>query len=106
MKVLDEETFGPVAPIAPFRDEAEAVGMANATAYGLAGYIWTGDLGRAFRVSEALEYGLVGVNDGVPSAMAPHAPFGGMKDSGVGREGGPWGLDEYLEVKLVSMGLV
>ena len=58
------------------------------------------------RVAEALEYGLVGVNDGVPSAMAPNAPFGGMKDSGVGREGGPWGLDEYLEVKLISMGIV
>jgi succinate-semialdehyde dehydrogenase/glutarate-semialdehyde dehydrogenase len=106
MKVLDEETFGPVAPVVPFRDEAEAVAMANATGYGLAGYLWTRDLGRAFRVAEALEYGLVGVNDGVPSAMAPNAPFGGMKDSGVGREGGPWGLDEYLEVKLISMGLV
>jgi len=106
MKVLDEETFGPVAPVAAFRDEAEAVAMANATGYGLAGYLWTRDLGRAFRVAEALEYGLVGVNDGVPSAMAPNAPFGGMKDSGVGREGGPWGLDEYLEVKLISMGLV
>jgi len=106
MKVLDEETFGPVAPVAPFRDEAEAVAMANATGYGLAGYLWTRHLGRAFRVAEALEYGLVGVNDGVPSAMAPNAPFGGMKDSGVGREGGPWGLDEYLEVKLISMGLV
>jgi succinate-semialdehyde dehydrogenase/glutarate-semialdehyde dehydrogenase len=106
MKVLDEETFGPVAPIAPFRDEAEAVAMANATGFGLAGYLWTRDLGRAFRVAEALEYGLVGVNDGVPSAMAPNAPFGGMKDSGVGREGGSWGLDEYQEVKLISMGLV
>jgi succinate-semialdehyde dehydrogenase/glutarate-semialdehyde dehydrogenase len=106
MKVIDEETFGPVAPIAAFRDEAEAIALANATGSGLAGYMWTRDLGRAFRVSEALEYGLVGVNDGVPSAMAPQAPFGGMKDSGVGREGGPWGLDEYLEVKLVSMGLV
>src|SRR6266542_6935622 len=106
MKVLDEETFGPVAPVAPFRDEAEAVAMANATGYGLAGYLWTRDLGRAFRVAEALEYGLVGVNDGVPSAMAPNAPFGGMKDSGVGREGGPWGLDENLEVKLISMGIV
>ena len=106
MKVLDEETFGPVAPVVPFRDEAEAVAMANATGYGLAGYLWTRDLGRAFRVAEALEYGLVGVNDGVPSAMAPNAPFGGMKDSGVGREGGPWGLDEYLEVKLISMGIV
>jgi len=106
MKVLDEETFGPVAPIAPFRDEAEAIAMANATGFGLAGYLWTRDLGRAFRVAEALEYGLVGVNDGVPSAMAPNVPFGGMKDSGVGREGGSWGLDEYQEVKLISMGLV
>jgi succinate-semialdehyde dehydrogenase/glutarate-semialdehyde dehydrogenase len=105
MKVIDEETFGPVAPVASFRDEAEAVAAANATGYGLAAYLWTRDLSRAFRVSEALEYGLVGVNDGVPSAMAPHAPFGGMKDSGVGREGGPWGLDEYLEVKLISMAL-
>jgi succinate-semialdehyde dehydrogenase/glutarate-semialdehyde dehydrogenase len=105
MKVLEEETFGPVAPIAPFRDEAEAVALANATRYGLAAYLWTRDLARAFRVSEALEYGLVGVNDGVPSAMAPQAPFGGIKDSGLGREGGPWGLEEYLEVKLISMGL-
>jgi succinate-semialdehyde dehydrogenase / glutarate-semialdehyde dehydrogenase len=105
MKVLDEETFGPVAPVAPFRDDADAVAMANATGYGLAAYLWTRDLGRAFRVSEALEYGMVGVNDGVPSAMAPNAPFGGMKDSGVGREGGAWGLDAYLEVKLVSLGL-
>jgi succinate-semialdehyde dehydrogenase/glutarate-semialdehyde dehydrogenase len=105
MRVLDEETFGPVAPVAPFRDETEAVAFANATNYGLAAYLWTRDLARAFRVSEALEYGLVGVNDGVPSAMAPQAPFGGMKDSGIGREGGHWGLDEYLEVKLVSFGL-
>jgi len=103
MKVLDEETFGPVAPIVPFRDEAEAVAMANSTPYGLAAYMWTNDLGRAFRVSEALEYGMVGINDGVPSAMAPNAPFGGMKDSGLGREGGHWGLEEYLEVKLVSI---
>ena len=105
MKVLDEETFGPVAPVAAFRDELEAVALANATGYGLAAYLWTRDLRRAFHVSEALEYGMVGVNDGVPSAMAPHAPFGGMKDSGLGREGGSWGLDEYLEVKLVSIGL-
>jgi succinate-semialdehyde dehydrogenase/glutarate-semialdehyde dehydrogenase len=105
MKVLEEETFGPVAPIVPFKEETEAVALANATSYGLAAYLWTKDLARAFRVSEALEYGMVGVNDGVPSAMAPGAPFGGMKDSGVGREGGRWGLEEYLEVKLVSIGL-
>ena len=73
--------------------------------YGLAAYMWTRDLSRAMRVSEALEYGIVGINDGLPTAMAPQAPFGGMKDSGIGREGGPWGLDEYLEVKLVSIGL-
>jgi succinate-semialdehyde dehydrogenase/glutarate-semialdehyde dehydrogenase len=105
MRVLEEETFGPVAPIAPFRDEAEAVQMANATPYGLAAYLWTRDLSRAVRVSEALEYGIVGVNDGLPTAMAPQAPFGGMKDSGVGREGGRWGLEEFLEVKLVSLGI-
>ncbi|MFW6124610.1 MAG: aldehyde dehydrogenase family protein, partial [Pirellulales bacterium] len=65
--------------------------------------LYTADLGRAWRVAEALDYGIVGVNDGVPSA--PHAPFGGMKQSGIGREGGPWGLDEYLEIKYVSMGI-
>jgi hypothetical protein len=105
MRVLQEETFGPVAPIAPFRDEAEAIARANATSYGLAAYLWTRDLSRAMRVAEALEYGIVGVNDGVPTAMAPQAPFGGMKDSGIGREGGRWGLEEYLEVKLVSIAL-
>src|SRR5258707_9752979 len=91
MKVLDEETFGPVAPIAAFRDEEEAIALANPTGYGLAGYLWTRDLGRAFRVAEALEDGLGGGNDGGPSAMAPNAPFGGRQDSGVGRACGPWG---------------
>ncbi len=105
MRVMDEETFGPVAPIAPFRDEDHAIEMANATPYGLAAYLWTRDLSRAMRVAEALDYGIVGVNDGLPTAMAPQAPFGGMKDSGLGREGGRWGLEEYLEVKLVSIGL-
>jgi succinate-semialdehyde dehydrogenase / glutarate-semialdehyde dehydrogenase len=105
MRVLEEETFGPVAPIAPFPDEQHAVAMANATPYGLAAYLWTRDLGRAIRVAEALDYGIVGVNDGLPTAMAPQAPFGGMKDSGLGREGGRWGLEEYLEVKLVSIGI-
>ena len=104
MKLMGEETFGPVAPILTFASEEEAVRMANDTPYGLASYLYTNDLGRAWRVAEALDYGIVGVNDGVPSA--PHAPFGGMKQSGVGREGGPWGLDEYLEIKYVSMGLV
>jgi len=82
-----------------------AIALANATSYGLAAYLWTRDLSRAMRVAEALEYGIVGINDGLPTAMAPQAPFGGMKDSGIGREGGPWGLEEYLEVKLVSIGL-
>jgi len=101
MRILEEETFGPVAPVVSFQSEPEVVRAANDTPYGLAAYIWTRDLGRAFRVSEALEYGIVGVNDGLPAT--PHAPFGGVKASGVGREGGRWGLDEYLDVKYVSM---
>jgi succinate-semialdehyde dehydrogenase/glutarate-semialdehyde dehydrogenase len=103
MRLLREETFGPVAPLLKFKDEAEVVKLANDTPYGLAGYLWTKDLGRAFRVAEALQYGIVGVNDPVPSA--PHAPFGGVKDSGLGREGGHEGLNEYLEVRYISMGL-
>jgi succinate-semialdehyde dehydrogenase/glutarate-semialdehyde dehydrogenase len=103
MLVMQEETFGPVAPIVLFGDEADAVRMANATSVGLAAYLWTNDLSRAFRVSEALEYGIVGVNDGVPSTA--QAPFGGVKNSGIGREGGTWGIDEYLDVQYVSMAL-
>lgn len=103
MRLMHEETFGPVAPILPFTTEEEAVRLANDTPYGLAAYLWTNDLSRAWRVAEALDYGIVGVNDGVPSA--PYAPFGGTKRSGIGREGGPWGLEEYLEVTYVSMGL-
>ena len=97
-----EETFGPVAPLTVFREE-EAVRWANGFPVGLAAYVFTRDLSRAFRVAEALEYGIVGVNDGVPST--PQAPFGGVKRSGLGREGGKWGLLEYLEVKYVSFGL-
>jgi succinate-semialdehyde dehydrogenase/glutarate-semialdehyde dehydrogenase len=103
MRLMKEETFGPVAPVIRFRDEAEAVTLANDTPYGLAAYLWTRDLGRAMRVGEALEYGIVGVNDGVPST--PQAPFGGWKNSGIGREGGRWGMDEFLEVKHLSIGL-
>jgi succinate-semialdehyde dehydrogenase/glutarate-semialdehyde dehydrogenase len=85
-----------------FRDEAEAVRVANATPFGLAAYAYTRDLARAWRVSEALEYGMVGINEGVISTEV--APFGGVKESGVGREGGREGIGEYLEVKYVAMG--
>ena len=103
MQLMQEETFGPVAPILSFDDDDEAVRLANNTPYGLAAYIYTKDLTRAFEVSERLEYGIVGVNDGVPST--PHTPFGGVKASGIGREGGKWGIEEYLEVKYISMAL-
>ncbi|WP_026703026.1 NAD-dependent succinate-semialdehyde dehydrogenase, partial [Salibacterium aidingense] len=94
MLCMQEETFGPVAPIATFRDEDEAVRLANNTDFGLAAYAFTRDLSRAMRLSEALEYGIVGINDGLPSV--PQAPFGGMKESGLGREGGYYGLEEFL----------
>ena len=103
MQLMEEETFGPVAPIISFETTEEAVRMANNTPYGLAAYFYTNDLSRAFRVAEALEYGIIGVNDGLPST--PYVPFGGVKQSGLGREGGPWGIEEYLEVKYISMGL-
>jgi succinate-semialdehyde dehydrogenase / glutarate-semialdehyde dehydrogenase len=103
MRILEEETFGPIAPIVKFERDAEAVAAANATPFGLAAYLWTRDLTRAFRVSEALDFGIIGVNDGVPSA--PQAPFGGVKASGLGREGGKWGIEEYLDLKYVSIAL-
>ena len=103
MQLMQEETFGPVAPILSFDSDDEAVRLANDTPFGLAAYIYTNNLTRAFEVSERLEYGIIGVNDGVPST--PHAPFGGVKESGIGREGGKWGIEEYLEVKYISMAL-
>lgn len=100
-ELLTEEIFGPVAPITTFRTEEEALRLANDTEYGLVAYAFTSDLGRALRVSETLEFGMVGVNQGIVSN--PAAPFGGVKQSGFGREGGPEGIDEYLEVKYVGI---
>jgi succinate-semialdehyde dehydrogenase / glutarate-semialdehyde dehydrogenase len=102
MKIAHEETFAPVAPLFRFGTEEEVVRLANDSAVGLAGYFYARDLGRVFRVAEALEVGLVGVNDGVISVEV--APFGGVKESGMGREGSKYGIEEYLEVKYVSLG--
>ncbi|NYS61322.1 NAD-dependent succinate-semialdehyde dehydrogenase [Vreelandella salicampi] len=103
MKVAKEETFGPLAAVFPFDDEETAITMANDTEYGLASYFYSRDLARVWRVSEALEYGMVGVNTGLISNAA--APFGGVKASGLGREGGHQGLDEFLETKYVCIDL-
>jgi succinate-semialdehyde dehydrogenase/glutarate-semialdehyde dehydrogenase len=102
MKIAHEETFGPVAPLFIFKDEAEAVRMANDSEYGLASYFYSRDIARAWRVTEALEYGMVGVNTGILSSEA--APFGGMKESGIGREGSRYGIEEYLEMKYMCIG--
>jgi succinate-semialdehyde dehydrogenase/glutarate-semialdehyde dehydrogenase len=101
MQVAHEETFGPLAALIPFDTEDEAVAAANDTEFGLAAYFYTRDLGRAWRVSEALESGMVGVNTGLISTA--EAPFGGVKQSGLGREGSKYGIDEYLEIKYVAM---
>ena len=102
MAVFRNEIFGPVAPVTTFRDEAEAVALANDTEFGLASYFYTRDIGRVWRVAEALEYGMVGVNEGIISNEM--APFGGVKASGSGREGSKYGIDDYLEIKYVLMG--
>jgi succinate-semialdehyde dehydrogenase/glutarate-semialdehyde dehydrogenase len=102
MLLAREETFGPVAGVASFDTEREAIDLANNTPYGLAAYLQTRDYGRLFRVAEQLRFGVIGVNDGAPSL--PSAPFGGVKESGFGREGGAFGIDEYLDVKYVSIG--
>ncbi|MGB4836354.1 MAG: NAD-dependent succinate-semialdehyde dehydrogenase [Nostocoides sp.] len=102
-RLLTEEIFGPVAPVASFSDEADAIARANDTEFGLVGYVFTKDLSRAIRVAEALEFGMVGINQGIVSN--PAAPFGGVKQSGFGREGGFEGIEEYLETKYVGIAL-
>ena len=102
MQLTREETFGPVAPVFRFESEAEVVAAANATEYGLAAYFYTRDVGRVFRVAEQLEYGMVGINTGLISVDA--APFGGVKQSGFGREGSKYGIDEYLTIKYLCVG--
>lgn len=103
MLCMEEETFGPIAPLISFQTEAEVLEMANNTPAGLAAYIYSKDLGRAWRMAEGLEYGMVGVNEGIISTDI--APFGGVKESGLGREGSKWGMDEYLEHKYVCLGI-
>ena len=102
MKIAREEVFGPVAPLFRFDSEEQAIAMANDTEYGLASYFYTRDIGRIWRVAEGLEYGIVGVNEGIISTEV--APFGGMKESGIGREGSKYGAEEYCEIKYVCMG--
>jgi succinate-semialdehyde dehydrogenase/glutarate-semialdehyde dehydrogenase len=102
MKVAREETFGPVAPLFRFDTEAEALAMANDTEFGLAAYFYTRDIGRIWRVSEGLEYGIVGVNEGIISNEV--GPFGGIKGSGIGRKGSKYGIEDFLEVKYLCMG--
>ncbi len=101
MNLLQEEIFGPVAPVARFATEDEVIRMANDTPYGLAAYFYGRDIGRVFRVAEALEYGMVGVNTGVLGTAV--APFGGMKESGIGREGSKYGIEEFVEVKYICL---
>jgi succinate-semialdehyde dehydrogenase/glutarate-semialdehyde dehydrogenase len=103
MLVAREETFGPVAPLFRFETEAEAVRMANDTEFGLASYFYTRDLARSWRVAEALEYGIVGLNTGLISTEV--APFGGIKESGVGREGSKYGILDFTELKYLCVGL-
>jgi succinate-semialdehyde dehydrogenase/glutarate-semialdehyde dehydrogenase len=102
MLMAREETFGPVAPLFRFDTESQAIRMANDTEFGLASYFYTRDLARSWRVSEALEYGIVGLNTGLISTEV--APFGGVKESGIGREGSRYGILDYTELKYVCVG--
>ncbi|MEX0760570.1 MAG: aldehyde dehydrogenase family protein, partial [Tistlia sp.] len=102
MKVTREETFGPVAPLFRFSDDAEGIAMANDTEFGLASYFFARDMGRVWRVSEGLESGIVGINTGIISTEV--APFGGVKESGLGREGSKYGIEDFVEIKYLCMG--
>jgi succinate-semialdehyde dehydrogenase/glutarate-semialdehyde dehydrogenase len=102
MKIFREETFGPVAPLIRFKTDDDVVELANRTEFGLASYFYSRDIGRIWRVAEALEYGMVGVNTGLITTEV--APFGGVKESGLGREGSKYGIDEYVEIKYIAMG--
>jgi succinate-semialdehyde dehydrogenase/glutarate-semialdehyde dehydrogenase len=102
MAVFRNEIFGPVAPVVRFSTEQEAIGLANDTESGLASYLYTRDIGRVWRVAEALECGMVGINEGIISNEM--APFGGIKESGSGREGSRYGIDDYVEIKYLLMG--
>jgi succinate-semialdehyde dehydrogenase/glutarate-semialdehyde dehydrogenase len=102
MRVFSEEIFGPVAPIFTFETEVEAIEMANDTEFGLAAYFYSRDIGRIYRVAEKLEYGIIGINEGIISNEM--APFGGVKESGNGREGSKYGLDDYLDIKYMCIG--
>ena len=102
MAISREEIFGPVATLTRFKTEAEAIAFANDTEYGLAAYFYARDIGRIFRVAEALEYGMVAVNDGILSTEV--APFGGVKSSGIGREGSKYGIEDYVEIKYLLLG--
>jgi len=101
-EIFREETFGPVAPLFRFKTEEEAIRLANDTEFGLAAYFYARDIGRVFRVAEALEYGILGINEGIISTEV--APFGGMKSSGLGREGSKYGIEDYLEIKYLALG--
>ncbi len=100
--VFHEETFGPVAPLFRFHTEAEAIELANDTEFGLSAYFYARDVGRIFRVAEALESGIIGINEGIISTEV--APFGGVKSSGLGREGSKYGIEDYLEIKYLALG--
>jgi succinate-semialdehyde dehydrogenase/glutarate-semialdehyde dehydrogenase len=103
MRIFKEEIFGPISIIVPYSSEAEAINIANSTEYGLASYLFTQQLSRAYRVAESLDFGLVGIND--TAISAPQAPFGGIKASGIGREGGHFGIEEYLAIKYLHLAI-